>query len=78
MNIKLEEAKKLSKPKRVFTDDDIEVAIAWATGEITFHGLMNTLSPTNSTATVYLYLAHCFRAYIKKHDIRTNSNKDYL
>lgn len=66
----LEKAKaaKVGRTKRVITDEEIELSLAWLKGEITTTQASKSIgSDANRTQNILLLLANCLRqAYVRK------------
>ena len=66
MNKLLQKAKKSSNKaqRRTFTKDELELAKAWAKGEITLEGLKKALDFTGNTSS-YVFIARAW-AFIER------------
>jgi hypothetical protein len=47
--------------KKVFNDEELELAIAWAHGEINLNQILEVLPDLKSQTQAYVFISNCFR-----------------
>lgn len=58
--------------KKVFNEQELELAIAWANGEITLNQILEVSPHYKSQTQIYVFISNCFRHLVVSNKIKIN------
>lgn len=57
---------------KVFNEQELELAIAWANGEITLNQMLEVSPQYKSQTQIYVFISNCFRHLVLSNKIKIN------
>jgi hypothetical protein len=58
--------------KKVFNEQELELAIAWANGEINLNQILEVVPHYKSQTQIYVFISNCFRNLVLNNKIKFN------